>query len=598
MAKLIRSPITVILGHVDSGKTSLLDKVRGTAVQAREAGGITQTIGATLFPRKTIFALAGKLLPEDAKKKIKIPGILIIDTPGHAAFSNLRVRGSSIANFAILVIDVRRGIQPQTVESIRILKQRKVPFFVALNKIDRLPGWKPQYGKSFTESFQKQSETAKNALQEKIYELMGGLAKFGFDCDRFDKIKDYRKKVAIIPTSALTGEGIPEMFLVLMGIAQQYLQDRLELHPDAPAKGTVLEVKKEQGMGTTLDVIIYDGIIRKGDKFITAGINGPIISNIKNVLLPKPLDEIRDPRNRFDAVDHVVAAAGVKIVGNNLDDALAGAPFYVIPQNDEAMAQQLYEEVEKEIKKILIETDQAGIIVKADSLGTLEALTKFLRENQIPIAKARIGDISKRDILDASINKEHDEKFGAILAFRVKTLPEAADLAHKYKIVIFTKDIIYELLEEYEAFVTKLEQQQADEEFLKLVRPAKIKMLPYIFRVSNPAIVGIEVVAGTLKPRVNLINENNQRIGHVLQIQHQGENIQEARVGMQVAISVKGAVAGRKLKEDHIYYVDVPESHARKYLEEFQDKLSPTELEALNELIDIKRKLEKKFWAL
>ncbi len=587
----IRSPITVILGHVDSGKTSLLDKVRGTAVQARETGGITQHIGASFFPIDTVTALCGHLL-DSSKQELKIPGILIIDTPGHAAFMNLRSRGASTANFSILVIDVRRGIQPQTVESLRILVKNKVPFLIAANKIDRLPGWKSYPDLPLSKSLKKQSSSTLEALQSVIYDIMGELSHFNLQPERYDKIKSFAKKIAIIPTSAVSGEGIPELFLVLASLTEQYLKSQLALHLES-GKGVVLEVKKETGLGTTLDVILFDGIINQNSKIVIAGKNGVITTKIRALLLPKDLDEIRDPRNKFENVEEAVAAIGVKIVAPDLEDAIAGSTLYVVTENDESVAIQ---KIEDEIASILVETDDAGVIVKADALGSLEALVNFLRDSNIQIRFAAVGDVTKKDVYQASLAKEKDKAFGLILAFRTTSLPDAQEEANRLQIPILQSDIIYRLSEEYQEHQYRIQQEQEVEALKDIVRPSKIKVLPYVFRQCKPCIVGIEVLSGILTPQVDLINRDNKVIGHLLQIQDRGENLSEAKVSDQVAIAVKGPTAGRQISEGDELWVNVPEPHARKILE---DKiLSGSEMDALNEIIEIKRRTVNKYWAI
>lgn len=587
----LRSPITVILGHVDSGKTSLLDKVRGTAVQSRESGGITQHIGASFFPIETVTALCAHLLGS-SKKKLKIPGILIIDTPGHSSFMNLRQRGASAANFAILVIDVRRGIQPQTVESLRILVRNKVPFLIAANKIDRLPSWKSYPKLPLTKSLSKQSSSALEALQSIIYDTMAELSHYKLETERFDKIKNFAKNIAIIPTSAVTGEGIPEMFLVLASLAEQFLKAQLELHLDK-GKGVVLEVKKEVGMGTTIDVILFDGIIQQNSQIVLAGINGPISTYVRAILVPKALDEIRDPRNKFNHVDQAIAAVGVKIVAPNIDDAIAGSSLYVVGEDEVTNAMT---QIEEELASILVETDKAGVIVKADTLGSLEALVNFLRDSNIQIRFAAVGAITKKDVYQASLSKEQDETFGIILGFRTTILPDAQDEASKLLIPIIQNDIIYRLGEEYESFQYEVQQRLEQEALKDIIRPSKIKVLPFVFRQSKPCIVGVEVLSGVLTPQVSLINRDNKRIGQLLQIQESGKNIPEAKVSDQVAVAIRGPTAGRQIKEDDELWIDVPELDARKMLG--QKMISGTEMDALTELVEIKRRTVNKYWAV
>jgi translation initiation factor 5B len=588
--KRIRSPITVILGHVDSGKTSLLDKVRDTSVQARESGGITQHIGASFFPIETVTALCGHLMGEE--KKLNIPGILVIDTPGHAAFMNLRSRGASTANFAILVIDVRRGIQPQTVESLRILVKNKVPFLIAANKIDRLPGWKSYPKLTLAQSLKKQSRGTLDSLQEVIYDIMGELSHFNLTPERFDKIKSFAKNIAIIPTSAVTGEGIAELFLVLASLTEQYLKTQLELHLES-GKGVVLEVKKEIGLGTTLDVILFDGIIQQDSQIILAGKNGVLSRKVRALLQPKELDEIRDPRNKFANVEEAVAAIGVKIVAPELEDAIAGSSLYVVTPDEEEKA---IRKIEEELASILVETDDAGVIVKADALGSLEALVNFLRDSNIQIRFAAVGDVTKKDIYQASLAKEKDKTFGIILSFRTSVFEDAQEEASRLQIPIIESDIIYRLSEEYQEHQYRIQQELELEALKDIIRPSKIRILSFIFRQCKPCIVGAEVVSGVLTPQVDLVNRDNKVIGHLLQIQERGENLSEAKVGDQVAIAIKGPTAGRQVKEDDELWVNVPEPHARKIL---TDKiLSGSEIDALNELVDIKRRTVNKYWAI
>ncbi|RJS84213.1 translation initiation factor IF-2, partial [Candidatus Bathyarchaeota archaeon] len=390
----IRQPIVCVLGHVDTGKTLLLDKIRKTSVQAREAGGITQHIGASFFPLETLEEISAPILRRIGGK-VKVPGLLVVDTPGHEAFANLRRRGGAVADIAILVIDILKGFEAQTYECIEILKARRTPFIVAANKIDRIPGWRPFPNSTFIESYKKQDPYVQRALDENLYKIIGKFSELGFKSDQFNRIRDFTRTVAIVPTSAKTGEGIPELVAVLTGLTQQYLRTRLEV-TKGPAKGTILEVKEEVGLGVTINVIIYDGILKKGDTIVIGGRQGPIITSVRAVLLPKPLDEIRDPRDKFSSVEEVSAAAGVKIAAPNLDDALAGAPLYVVPPGEPV--EKYVREVSEEVEKLRISTDIEGVILKTDALGSLEAIAESLRRNNIPIRFADVGDVSKRDI--------------------------------------------------------------------------------------------------------------------------------------------------------------------------------------------------------
>jgi translation initiation factor 5B len=589
----IRQPIVCVLGHVDTGKTLLLDRIRKTTVQAREAGGITQHIGASFFPVETLKQLIGPLLSM-LKGEIEIPGLLIVDTPGHEAFTNLRRRGGSVADIAVLVIDILKGFEAQTYECIEILKARKTPFIVAVNKIDRVPGWKSQLSTSFLKAYASQDAFVKESLDNRLYEIMGTFSRLGFRTDRFNHIKDFTSTIALVPTSAKTGEGITELLMVLVGLAQQYLKKRLQT-TEGPAKGSVLEVKEEPGLGLTLNSIIYDGTLQKDDLIVVGGKEKPIVTHIRAILVPKPLDEIRDPRDRFSSVNCVFAAAGVKIVASDLEGALAGAPLYAVPSG-EAPAKYV-KLVTDEIKKIRIATDLKGVVLKADTLGSLEATAEILKQNDVPVRIADIGDVSKRDVVEASVVKAREPFFGVILAFGVKILPDAEEEAANAGVQIFKEPIIYNLIDNYLEWLKSKREAKIEQELEKLVKPGKILVMEgFVFRRAKPAIFGVEILGGQLKPKYSLVRaEDGADIGEVQQIQDKGKAVSEAKQGMQVAVSMDKPIVGRHVFEKDILYVKVPEPDARALLSTHLDKLTVEEQEVLKEYVAQMRK-KTPFW--
>jgi translation initiation factor 5B len=589
----VRQPIVCVLGHVDSGKTSLLDKIRKSSVQAREAGGMTQHIGASFFPAGTLRELTRPLLKQ-LKTKIAVPGLLVIDTPGHEAFVNLRKRGGAVADIAILVVDVLRGFETQTYECIDILKSRKTPFLVAANKIDRLPGWLAKPSESFLKSYQGQDVYVRQDFDEHLYTIMGTFSQLGFRADRFDKITDFTKTVAIVPVSAKTGEGIPELLAVLVGLTQQFLRKLLRTTKGA-ARGTVLEVKEEPGLGVTVNAIIYDGVLKKGDTIVIGGRDKPVVTKVRAVLLPKPLDEIRDPRDKFSSVDEVAAASGVKIAAPDLEGAIAGAPLYSVPSEDRV--DEFVRMVSEEVEKLRIATDIEGVVLKTDTLGSLEAIAEILRRNSIPIRLADVGDVSKRDVTEAAVVKEHEPLYGAVLAFNSKVLPDAQAEAKSRGVPVFEHNIIYHLVDNYIDWMKKEQEARSAKEFEKFVTPAKLKVLPgFVFRRAKPAIFGVEIVAGRIKSKAPIMGADGEDLGEILQIQDKGKAVSEAGTGMQVAVSLEKPVFGRHINEGDTLYSKVPESHARAMLMKFQTRLSPEELEALNEYVNFMRR-KIPFWA-
>jgi translation initiation factor 5B len=588
----IRQPIVVVLGHVDHGKTTLLDKLRGTTVAKREPGLITQLIGASLLPREIIEKICGPLLLQ-FHVELKVPGLLFIDTPGHETFSNLRRRGGSAADIAILVIDVTKGVEPQTVESINILKSRKTPFVIAANKMDAIPGWKSKLDTSFAATLTSQLPEVQTELDNRVYTIIGTLSRLGFRSERFDKIAEFKENLAIVPVSAKTGEGIPELLAILTGLTQSYLSEELQV-TSGPARGTVLEVKDEPGLGTTINAIIYDGSLKVHDTIAIGGREHPIITEVRAILVPKPLDEIRDPRDRFTSVKRVVAASGVKIAAPNLETALAGAPLYAVPKGKNS--KEYVRLIEEEVERLRIKTEKTGIVLKTDTLGSLEAVTESLSRHGIQIRLADIGDVSTRDVKEVEAVGQEDRLLAVVLAFNVKILPDAEEEANNAGIPIFKSDVIYRMLEDYLRWSEEQRTAGVKAELDLLVRPFKAKVITgFIFRRSNPAIVGVEVVAGRIKAKAPLMNQSGKKLGEVQQIQDQGKDIGEASVGMQVAVSIKDGVVGRNINEGDVLYTDVPERHLKTFLSKFPGELNEKERETVDELIQIKRR-ENPVW--
>jgi len=516
----IRQPIVSVLGHVDSGKTSLLDKVRGTGVQEREAGGITQHIGASFLPVETIQKICGPLYEKLSKVEHKIPGILVIDTPGHEVFTNLRSRGGSAADIAILVVDANRGFQPQTNESLKILESRKVPFVVALNKTDMISGWKDTETQFISQSIEKQNPEVQTFLDEKIYNVVTALSVLGYQSEAFYRINDYKKEIAIVPVSAKTGIGIPELFAVLVGLTQQYLKEKLN-QEEKSNRGIVLEVNDEVGLGPTANVILIDGQMKKNDSIIVAKRDSVIVTKPKALLLPKDLDEMRDPRDKFKPVEHIQAAAGVKIASPDLEGVLPGSTLYATSDNSEI--EDFKKSIEDEMHSVFINTETNGVILKCDAIGSLEALTEMLRRQQIPISKADIGPVTRRDVLEAMALKENDRHLGVILAFNVKVLQDAETEAEDNHIRIFNDKIIYSLIDTYTQWV---EDDKADEEnsiLAELTPICKFTFIKgFIFRNNNPAVFGIRVDVGNLRQKVPFMNKIGKKIGVIHQLQHDG----------------------------------------------------------------------------
>ncbi|MBW3015208.1 translation initiation factor IF-2 [Candidatus Woesearchaeota archaeon] len=578
----IRQVIVTMVGHVDHGKTSILDNIRGSAIVSGEAGAITQAIGASIVPLEVIKKITGKLL-ENLKMDFTIPGLLFIDTPGHAAFTNLRKRGGNLADIAVLVVDINEGFKPQTLEAIEILKNYKTPFVVAANKIDLISGWELKEG-NVLQSIQKQSEKTITAIETKLYELVGQIHKHGFESERFDRVKDYTKQIAIIPCSAKTGAGIPELLMVMAGLAQKYLEQCLKCNINGPAKGTILEVKEEKGIGKCMDVILYDGTLKANDIIVVGGMEGAIVAKVRCLFEPAPLQEMRTKKAKFKPMKEVRAATGVKISAPNTEEVVAGMPLVSCHEDN---IEKCKEEVQKEIEEVFIETDKEGIIIKADTLGSLEALITLLQERDIPIRKATIGSITKKDINDAETNFEEEPLYSVILAFNVAV---GQDIAVPEKVKILTNEVIYKLIESYEEWVKEQEKLEEAKKLDILIKPCRFEILRgYVFRQSNPAIVGVHILEGSINTGTDIMNKDGKIIGSVKSLQHEKESITKAERGKQVAMGITGATVGRQINEGDILFSVIPEEDFKK-LKTLKKFLSKGDIEVLKQIAEIKRR--------
>ncbi len=564
---LVRSPIVAVLGHVDHGKSTILDAIRGTSVAAKEAGGITQMIGASYVKKETIDSVSGEMA-QKMRLHLTIPGLLFIDTPGHEAFTNLRERGGSIADIAILVVDVTEGFKPQTIESIKILKQYKTPFVVVANKIDQLGGWKSYENESFLLSLSKQPKHIQQRLDEKLYELMGEISKYGFDCDRYDRVSDFSRVIGIIPTSGKNREGLSDLIVLIAGLSQKFLEGKLEMEEQGRGKGSIIEVKEERGLGSTIDIILYEGVMRKNDEIMFLTTCGVQKTRIRGLLEPN----MGGGTERFVNVDKIAAAAGVKIFAPGLDRAVPGSPIETVGDFEAEKGK-----IEARFSDFLKDREGSGVVVKADSLGSLEALMSLLKNANIPVKSAGVGKISKRDVLSAKVVREENKYLGVVIGFNVRILEEAQKESLGSGIKIIWSDVIYRALESYQEWLDRIKGDERKEMKEKFPYPGKVKVLDgCCFRVSKPCIVGIEVITGRIKNGYRLMKKDGSPITEIKGIQDEKEKIGMAERGKQVAIACDNITFGRDICEGDYLYVHMRNEEIERW-EAQKDMLSQEE---------------------
>jgi translation initiation factor 5B len=569
VAMIIRQPIGVLMGHIDHGKSSILEKIRGTSITKGEAGLITQSLKSYTIPFSVIQQMCGELL-KGLKTELTIPGLLFLDSPGHAAFTNMRKIGGNLADIAILVIDVKEGVKDQTKECLAILKQYKTPFVIALNKIDALPGWQSHSKERLLASIGEQSSRVQEELDRILYELVGKLAEDEFNAERFDRVDDFTKHVAIVPVSAKTGEGLPELLMMVTGLAQRFLEKRLAVDIEGPGKATILEVTEESGLGTVLDVVLYDGALQVHDEIMFATLGKPVSTKIRGLF------ELDFATKKMVSRKIVHAAAGVKVIAPHLKEALGGMPLVVVKGSKAA----LQEELQHEVHSVIKDTGKKGIIAKADTLGSLEALAGLFKDAGIPVKKFAIGHVTKKDISELLVEKDPVHK--VILGFNVDPLEGST-------VKQITHDVIYKIIEDYNMWKEEQLKLLQAKEIEGVTRPFKIKFLPgFVFRQSNPAVIGAVVQGGTLTQDVHLMKSDGSKVSLVKTVQEEGKIIQRAGKDKEVAVAIPHVIVGRQLKEGDILYSDLTEEEF-KTLKRLKKYLTPDEIEVVKEIAEIKR---------
>lgn len=571
-ANILRQPIVTVAGHVDHGKTSILDCFRGSCVQEGEAGGITQKISFTKYPLAQIKHACP--LIEKHNIQLQIPGFLFIDTPGHAAFTNLRKRGGSLADLAILVVAAKEGIKPQTAEVIQILKANKTPFLIALNKIDTISGWRSQKEKSLKESIESQSINASQEFQEALLTFQGSLSQHGFDSDIYYDVSDFTKKIAIVPCSARTKEGIPELLLTLCGLSQKFLKERLKISEEA--KGVILEVKKEKSIDS-IEAILYDGELAEGDEIAIASFNDVIVTKVRAI------EEIEPLSFKYKSQNKVTAATGLRLHLTNKEGILSGMPFQKIENNLQAIEESFKKEIQQTTK-----TDKRGIIAKADSLGSLEALLTLLKQENVQVVKAGIGPIKKTDLISAKANEEINPLDAIIVGFNVDLEEDVVP----GNIKILTNEVVYKLIEDLQEWRKNKQAEIEKARLLELAQICKLEILhQYVFRNLNPAIFGVRILAGKLKTGLNLIDDKGEEIARVKSIQLDKSSVSEATEGQEVALALPGVNFERRLKETKFLYSNLSASQFKKFKDN-KDLLTQSEIKTLSEILEIKRKVK------
>jgi translation initiation factor 5B len=569
----MRSPICAFLGHVDAGKTSIMDAIRDTMNAYKESGGLTQNIGSTEVPTDRIKEIASDLLSK-FNINIKVPSILFIDSPGHEAFVTLRKRGASIADIVILTVDITEGIQNQTIESIEILKSYKTPFLIALTKIDTIRGFYKQENKSFLEFISKQNQDYIQKLDEKIYNLIADFSIYGFQAERYDRVKEFTKEISIIPLSSINSIGIKDLIVMIIGLSQRYL----ELDKQTSNSAAILEEKNVKGLGKVYDAIVYSGKISVGDKVIVQTQNGTIENKIKGIMRLIPMEESRENFGKYDSLSSIEATAPIRLILRE-PNAMIGTSITAFVSDEEK--NKIIEEINAE--NVGYNNDESkGLVVCADSIGSIDAIRNIAKSFGIEIGKTKIGEPSKMDITTASING------GALICFNVPISRQTESMAEEYSVKIISANSIYTLFDSYNEFEKELKNMNLEKKLERLKLPSKFVFIKgNIFRRSSPCVFGVEVLGGEIRQNYPIINVKGERVGRILDIESDKTKLNRAIIGDKVAISIDDAVYGRNIIDGDILYTDISMPDVMKF-DDVEEELTSDYREVLSEIRKIK----------
>ncbi len=563
----IRAPICCVMGHVDAGKTSFLDKIRNSNYQENEAGGITQSIGSTYFPIEHI-----REITKHIKGKFEvihnIPGLLIIDTPGHEEFKSLRQRGINICDIGIIVVDIQKSIEPQTIESITLLKENKIPFVIVTNKLDTLDDWKITNNNSLKECLKVQDSNVINTLEYKLADIKYDLSKLDIDAEFYVKNKTPEKTYSIVPISSKTGEGISDIFSLLVFLTQNWMTKKLTYKEDK-FKAIVMESVKDKHDGWVIDTILINGIISKDNKYAISTLNGPVICKIRNILIPEDLKQLGKKTN-WKYTDSIKSARGVRIIGSNLENVLAGTHLYPIDDNhDEETSLKLANDEINRFWKQFIWKDN-GVFVQTNNIAELEAIYELLNKNNINITRGfldyNIINEKTINLISNMINEQKFNEFRVLLYFgKLDNSNNILTLAKEKNIHIIESEVMYDLLEQYKEYKKNALETRKEEQTKKgdAVFPVQMNILKkYIFVKggSDPFVFGIKVKKGKLiKNTPIIVPKKNIILGKIISIEKNKKEVNEAKEGEEVCIKISN---DKKYQYDrHFNHEDILVSH-------------------------------------
>lgn len=555
-----REPICTVVGNVDCGKTSLLDLLRNSNVQINESGNITQRIGVTNYSYESMVKTIG-----ETTKSIDIPGIMFIDTPGHQCFANQRSCGVGVSDLAILLVDVFKGVEKQTLECIQLLKDTKTPFMIVVNKIDRIYEWKSDNLKTFKSLktvFKEQRKDIIKTLDDHINKIIVQFAVNGLNAIAYYNNKNPKEFISIVPMSAKTGDGIPDMLLVLNTLSNRFLRKKLIINRDQN-RGFMIEKIKNDKFGNVITTILTDGKIKVGDDVTFVDSHNKICNTrVKHIYIPKNDKEVKDKfvLNRIESVD-----ASKSVIIKTADDINIknGSRFYLYENDEERdKCNKLLEDELEEEEEFEFETP--GIFINTPTLSMAHALYSFLKSEGHVVEGINVGPVKKSHIIKAgahqdrlkvnktnlnSVDEEiYNSRYGIILSFDADVSKEMKTYASTVNVTILEDSIIYKLVEKFKKHIDNI-AKRIKERHPSIQPKCKLEILKqHIFTKKNPIIIGVKVIDKILVKGM-ILKTKNIVLGEVVSIQKDNKALDEAKANNEVCIKIES-------KDDKHYEYD------------------------------------------
>lgn len=409
------------------------------------------------------------------------------------------------------------------------------------------------------DTLEAQNKAAQQHFETQLQKTKLAFAELGMNVELYWENNSLEDTYSLCPTSAITGEGLSDLMFYLCNMGQT--REREKLQEKDAFECTVLEVKVIEGHGTTIDVVLTNGLLKVGDTIVLSGMNGPIVTNIRALLTPQPMKELR-VKGEYVHHSKIKGAMGIKLSAPGLEAAIAGSELFKCSNDSEI--EEAKASIEADLVDILdryVDKTQDGVCVQASTIGSLEALLEFLRTMKIPVAAVNIGPIHRKDVIKASTAKMNDKvkkEFATILAFDVRVMPDAAKFAEEEGIKIFTANIIYHLFDEFTAYVQKCKDERKLEDGNKAVFPAIIEMVKdACFNSKSPIVIGVNVKEGILRVGTPLCipDKEKLRLGTVQSIEINKKPVNQARAkdgSVAVKIVNDGSVMyGRHFDDKH-----------------------------------------------